>query len=151
MANNCRIPQCPLHADANAALEDEEQHGSYEGRSYKKRNELRNPGKTSTFDVLKRQCGDCERLKEPLPRTKLTRDSGAMRWFSPSSPVGFTTRNVSENCYLLGQGGGWNMADTSQHNDVLLNSHECQETPIAVLPTLTRRWEWLCVHHNRKM
>ena len=46
----------------------------------------------------------------------------------PKSPFGFDKRNERRNCRVLREGGGeWQMAATSLHNDVLLDSQERHE------------------------
>ena len=55
-------------------------------------------------------------------------DRSEVRWFSSKSLVGFDERNKRRIGGLLGEGGTvWEMAATSLHSDVLLDSEECHE------------------------
>ena len=61
-----------------------------------------------------------------------------MRWRSPKSSPGFDKRNKRRICGLLGEGGTvWEMAATSLHNGVFLDSENVMsERPIALVPTM---------------
>ena len=51
-----------------------------------------------------------------------------MRWLPSKSPFGVGKRNKRRNCGVLGKDGTtWEMAATSLHDDVLLDTEECHE------------------------
>ena len=59
--------------------------------------------------------------------------------------LGLDNGNERSNCGILGESGAeWQMAATSVHNDVFLDSEECHEREAnCAMPALIRWWEAL--------
>ena len=68
-------------------------------------------------------------------------DGCGMRWFSPSGAARLARRHEERNCEVRREGGAvWEMAASSLHDDVFVDSeeHVTSERPTALLPTLIR-------------